>query len=180
MDTDQSEMASIQPDELPSLLSASQTGGLSGGVYREAVSLQECPDKGLGASGADASGLSMSPDSSLGSSLGSPFGSSIGSLLGSQNGVSGFPQQARLEDQNRFPLQQYSYPKPPQQPMLRHRPNPYADVPSLYDLYAQYSRRTPRLERFGEDVFLNGTGNLDDFPWIYRPGQTMSLAPATV
>jgi protein involved in polysaccharide export with SLBB domain len=169
MDSDQSEMASIQPEDLPSLLSASQTGGLGSGMSKQ----------GLGASGAGGSGLSMSPDlsSSLGSSLGSPFGSSIGSLLGGQNGASGFPQQARLEDQTRIPLQQYSYPKPPQQPMLRHRPNPYADVPSLYDLYAQYSRRTPRLERFGEDVFLNGTGNLDELPMDLPAGPDYVVGP---
>jgi protein involved in polysaccharide export with SLBB domain len=174
MDSDQSEMASIQPDELPSLLSASQTGGLSSGMSR----------KGLGSSGGDASGMSApgmstSPDlsSSLGSSLGSSFGSSIGSLLGSQNGSSGFPQQARLEDQNRFPLQQYSFPKPPQQPILRHRPNPYADVPSLYDLYAQYSKRSPKLERFGEDVFLNGTGNLDELPMDLPAGPDYVVGP---
>jgi hypothetical protein len=144
MDSDQSEMASIQPDELPSLLSAGQTSSLSG------------PSKGMGSGGAGTSGLTMPPD--LSSSLGSSLGSSIGSMLGSQNGSSGFPQQAKLEDQNRLPLQQYSFPKPPQQPMLRHQPNPYADVPSLYDLYAQYSKRSPKLQRFGEDVFLNGTG----------------------
>ena len=177
MDNDQSEMASIQPDELPSLLSASQTGGLSGGGLSGGGLSSGMSRQGMGASGAGASGLSMSPDSSLGSSLGSPFGSSIGSLLGGQNGVSGLPQQARLEDQTRFPLQQYSYPKPPQQPMLRHRPNPYADVPSLYDLYAQYSRRTPRLERFGEDVFLNGTGNLDELPMDLPAGPDYVVGP---
>src|SRR5579863_8280716 len=174
MDSDQSEMASIQPDELPSLLSASQTGGLSSGMSR----------KGLGTSGGDASGMSapgmsMSPDlsSSLGSSMGSSLGSSLGSLLGGQNGSSGFPQQARLEDQNRFPLQQYSFPKPQQQPILRHRPNPYVDVPSLYDLYAQYSKRSPKLERFGEDVFLNGTGNLDELPMDLPAGPDYVVGP---
>jgi protein involved in polysaccharide export with SLBB domain len=167
MDSDQSEMASIQPDELPSLLSASQTSGLPSGMSK----------KGLGATGGDASGLSMSPDlsSSLGSSLG--LGSSIGSMLGSQNGASGFPQQAKLEDQNRLPLQQYQFPKPAQQPMLRHQPNPYADVPSLYDLYAQYSKRSPRLERFGEDVFINGTGNLDELPMDLPAGPDYVVGP---
>jgi protein involved in polysaccharide export with SLBB domain len=162
MDSDQSEMASIQPDELPSLLSASQTTGATSGFSR----------KGMGAGGAGAGSI---PD--IGSSFGSPLGSSIGSLLGNQNGASGFPQQARLEDQNRFPLQQYSPPKPPQQPMLRHRPNPYADVPSLYDLYAQYSKRSPRLERFGEDVFRNGTGNLDELPMDLPAGPDYVVGP---
>jgi protein involved in polysaccharide export with SLBB domain len=174
MDTDQSEMASIQPDELPSLLSASQTSGFSGGGLSAGGLSSGMSRQGMGAG---ASGLSTSPDSSLGSSLGSSFGSSIGSLLGGQNGASGFPQQARLEDQTRVPLQQYSYPKAPQQPMLRHRPNPYADVPSLYDLYAQYSRRTPRLERFGEDVFLNGTGNLDELPMDLPAGPDYVVGP---
>src|SRR5580698_3857654 len=169
MDSDQSEMATIQPDELPSLLSASQSSGLGSGISRQ----------GPGASGGGASSLSMPPDrsSSLGSSLGSPFGSSIGSLLGGQTGTSGLSQQARLEDQTRFPLQQYSYPKPPEQPVLRHRPNPYADVPSLYDLYAQYSKRTPRLERFGEDVFINGTGNLDELPMDLPAGPDYVVGP---
>jgi protein involved in polysaccharide export with SLBB domain len=169
MDSDQNEMASIQPDELPSLLSASQMGGLSSGMSK----------KGLGTSGADASTSSMSPDlsSSLGSALGSSLGSSVGSLLGNQSSSSGFPQQARLEDQTRVPLQQYSFPKPPQQPMLRHRPNPYADVPSLYDLYAQYSKRSPKLERFGEDVFVNGTGNLDELPMDLPAGPDYVVGP---
>src|SRR5580704_8681821 len=163
MDSDQSEMASIQPDELPSLLSASQTSSLSG------------QSKGMGSGGAGTSGLTMPPD--LSSSLGSSPGSSIGSMLGNQNSTSTFPQQARLEDQNRFPVQQYSFPKPPQQPMLRHQPNPYADVPSLYDLYAQYSKRSPKLQRFGEDVFLNGTGNLDELPMDLPAGPDYVVGP---
>ncbi|HEY6764471.1 MAG TPA: hypothetical protein VI386_06845 [Candidatus Sulfotelmatobacter sp.] len=32
---------------------------------------------------------------------------------------------------------------------IRRQPNPYASVPSLYDLYAQVSRRTPAARRFG-------------------------------
>jgi protein involved in polysaccharide export with SLBB domain len=164
MDSDQSEMASIQPDELPSLLSASQTSGLP-----------SMSGKGMGASGTGASGLTMPPD--LSSSLNPSLGSSLGSLLGNQGGTSGFPQQARLEDQTRVPLQQYSFPKPPQQPMLRHRPNPYADVPSLYDLYAQYSKRSPKLERFGEDVFVNGTGNLDELPMDLPAGPDYVVGP---
>ena len=31
--------------------------------------------------------------------------------------------------------------------------NPYADVPSLYDLYVQAAPRTGHLERFGLEVF---------------------------
>lgn len=169
MESEESQMASIQPDELPSLLNASQSGGFSSG-----------PGKRMGGTGG-ISGLSL--PSELGASAGAFLGSS-GSLLQPQNIGSRFPQEASLQNQT-MPQQRYpySFSKPQQQPMLRHRVNPYADVPSLYDLYAQYSRRSPRLERFGEDVFLNGTGNLDELPmdlpvgpdYIVGPGDALSI-----
>src|SRR5262249_41775851 len=52
----------------------------------------------------------------------------------------------------------------PRQPALKHRPNPYADVPSLFDLYSQYTASPAALERFGAEIFRNGTGNFDDLP----------------
>ena len=69
------------------------------------------------------------------------------------------------------------------QPMLGHRPNPYADVPSLYDLYSQYSQRSPTLERFGYDIFQNDTGNVDQLPmdlpagpdYVVGPGDGLSI-----
>ncbi len=161
MDRDQSEMASIQPGDL-SLLNASQTGGMSARSMSDG-------ETGMG-------GLSAMNPQSLGASPNSPLGS-ISSILGNQNQASGFPPQARLENQRRFPLQQYWFPKPAQQPMLRHRPNPYADVPSLYDLYAQYSKRSPKLERFGADVFRNGTGNLDELPMDLPAGPDYVVGP---
>jgi protein involved in polysaccharide export with SLBB domain len=163
MENEQNEMSNMQLDELPSLLSASQAGSTSGMLKN-----------GIGESGAGVSGLTLPP--SMGSSAGSSLSSSIGSLLGGQGGTSGFPPENRL-DQTRLPLQQYSFPKPPQQPFLHHRPNPYADVPSLYDLYAQYSRRSPILERFGADVFRNGTGNLDELPMDLPAGPDYVVGP---
>ena len=58
-------------------------------------------------------------------------------------------------------------------PVIRHRVNPYADVPSLYDLYAQVSKRPIELQPFGVDVFRNGSGNLDDLPMDLPVGRTM-------
>jgi len=60
---------------------------------------------------------------------------------------------------------------------LRHRVNPYADVPSLYDLYSQYGRRSPQLVRFGDDVFRNGTGNFDQLPMDLPAGPDYVLGP---
>ena len=161
-ESDESEMASIQPDELPSLLSASQTD-ISSGLSK----------RGLSGTGGGISGMTLPP--SLGSSMG--MGSSLGSLLSRQSGASGFPQESRLDNQMRPQLPPYFTPSLPRQPILRHRPNPYADVPSLYDLYAQYSRRPIALERFGQDVFLNDTGNLDQLPMDLPAGPDYVVGP---
>jgi protein involved in polysaccharide export with SLBB domain len=164
MDRDESQMASIQPDQLPSLLSASQTGlsssrkGMLGG--------------GSDPSGSGTSGKALSP------SLESSDNSLVGSLMSRQNTEPGFgAQEARLENQRRLQSPSYTQPKLPQQPRLRHRPNPYADIPSLYDLYAQYSRQSPKLERFGVDVFRNGSGNLDQLPMDVPAGPDYVVGP---
>jgi polysaccharide biosynthesis/export protein len=68
-------------------------------------------------------------------------------------------------------------------PMLTRHPNPYADVPSLYDLYAQYSRRSPVLQRFGAEIFRNGTSNFDMLPmdipvsadYVLGPGDSLTV-----
>lgn len=62
-------------------------------------------------------------------------------------------------------------------PAIRRRGNPYAGVPSLYDLYAQVSRRSPVLARFGEDIFRNGTGNFDELPMDLPVGPDYVLGP---
>src|SRR5215469_8062381 len=90
------------------------------------------------------------------------------------------PQQAKLETnplvnserQMRRPVR-----RAPEQPRLVHRANPYADVPSLYDLYAQYSQRPTELKRFGMDIFENGTGNFDQLPMDLPAGPEYVLGP---
>lgn len=165
-DTDESQMAMMQPEELPSLLSASQTN-LSSGMSKKGM---------LGQSSAEASssisGLTLPP------SLGSAGGSSLSSMISGGNTAGELgSQQSRFENQMGASYPYYLPPKPARQPRLRHRPNPYADVPSLYDLYAQYSRRSSRLERFGEDVFENGTGNLDELPIDMPAGPDYVVGP---
>jgi protein involved in polysaccharide export with SLBB domain len=169
MDADQSEMANIQPNELSGLLSASQSGS-------SPLSSNGMMGAGGGATTPTSAGMTLPMGSSASSSLGSS--TSLGLAIGQQNTDPGFGlQQSRLERQSAFGFPTYTVPKPTQQPRLRHRPNPYADVPSLYDLYAQYSRQSPRLERFGEDVFRNGTGNLDDLPMDVPAGPDYIVGP---
>ena len=67
--------------------------------------------------------------------------------------------------------------RPLDQPRLLHRANPYADVPSLYDLYSQYARHSGPLQRFGMDVFENGSGNFDQLPMDLPAGPDYVLGP---
>ena len=90
------------------------------------------------------------------------------------------PQQARLQTNSTYPRQMQQR-RPAHttedQPALLHRANPYADVPSLYDLYSQYSRRPSELKRFGLDIFETGTGNLDQLPMDLPAGPDYVLGP---
>lgn len=97
-----------------------------------------------------------------------------------------YMQQNQRLQQNRMPanlspemnLPARSYQQRVQdQPRLMHRASPYADVPSLYDLYSQYSRRTGPLRRFGLDIFENGTGNFDQLPMDLPAGPDYVLGP---
>jgi protein involved in polysaccharide export with SLBB domain len=62
-------------------------------------------------------------------------------------------------------------------PVIHRQINPYAGVPSLYDLYTQVSGRLPALNRFGEDLFQNGTGNFDELPMDMPVGPDYVLGP---
>ncbi len=155
---DASRMARIRPDELPDLLhvdsraaSAARNGGGPGTFLLNGLE-QPLPF-----------GTSRPPIQAPGPSMNFP------SRLPETS------QPARLEK----PRQPIPSPSDLDQdrPLIRHRPNPYANVPSLYDLYTQVVRRPPVLERFGMDVFRNGTGNLDDLPMDLPAGPDYVLGP---
>jgi protein involved in polysaccharide export with SLBB domain len=170
MDTDESQVASMQPEQYPSLLTAIQPGQISAASLKSGGVPASGP--GLSSQGG-VSGLTLPP--SLG---GSGADSAFSSLTTGRSSVNELgTQQARFESPMRPPYSRYTPLKPSEQPRLRHPLNPYADVPSLYDLYAQYSRRSPRLERFGADVFLNGTGNLNELPMDMPAGPDYVVGP---
>ena len=66
---------------------------------------------------------------------------------------------------------------------LVHRPNPYADAPSLYDLYVQTSDSRHQLERFGIEVFRHEAANPEALPmdlpvgpdYVLGPGDSLSI-----
>jgi protein involved in polysaccharide export with SLBB domain/type II secretory pathway pseudopilin PulG len=64
-----------------------------------------------------------------------------------------------------------------------HTSNPYADIPSLYDLYVQAPSRTGTPQRFGAEVFRDGLRNLRALPmdlpvgpdYVVGPGDSLSI-----
>jgi len=55
--------------------------------------------------------------------------------------------------------------------------SPYADIPSLYDMYVQASARPSVLERFGIDVFRNGTPDSGSYPMDLPVGPDYVVGP---
>jgi protein involved in polysaccharide export with SLBB domain len=94
-------------------------------------------------------------------------------------------QPARSDDDRRpqFPSSssawnaELSIPSEQGRTLIRRRGNPYANVPSLYDLYTQVAGRSPALARFGMDVFRNRNGNLDALPMDLPVGPDYVLGP---
>ncbi len=64
----------------------------------------------------------------------------------------------------------------PTQRLVR-RPNPYEEIPSLYDMYLQAAARPPAVERFGMQVFENGTRDLQTIPMDLPVGPEYVLGP---
>ena len=64
-----------------------------------------------------------------------------------------------------------------------HRSNPYADIPSLYDLYVQAPSRNGTPQRFGTQVFQDGLRDLRSVPmdlpvgpdYVVGPGDSLSI-----
>ncbi len=159
-------MPQINPDQVAALIGASLSSG--GG-------------SSLGSSISDNRQSAMAKGFDMAAASGSsPFGTALG-LGETAAEISGteddeFPKEARLDARTRPSIA--AFPNAHEkQPALRRRPNPYADVPSLYDLYFQYSRRSPALERFGTEVFRDGTGNSEQLPMDLPAGPDYVLGP---
>jgi len=64
----------------------------------------------------------------------------------------------------------------PTQRLVR-KPNPYEGIPSLYDMYLQAVPRPPSVERFGMQIFENGTRDLNMIPMDLPVGPDYVLGP---
>ncbi|HYL69411.1 MAG TPA: SLBB domain-containing protein [Candidatus Limnocylindria bacterium] len=71
----------------------------------------------------------------------------------------------------------------PGPPVMVRRANPFADIPSLYDMYQQSAPPPAKLARFGIDVFRNGIGESNPLPmdmpvgpeYVVGPGDGLSI-----
>ena len=61
--------------------------------------------------------------------------------------------------------------------VMERKVNPYSDIPSLYDLYVQASPRDRNLDRFGLEMFRNGTRDLDAIPMDLPVGPDYVVGP---
>jgi len=62
-------------------------------------------------------------------------------------------------------------------PETVHRPTPYADIPSLYDLYVQAPSRNGTPQRFGGQVFRDGLRDLRSLPMDLPVGPDYVVGP---
>lgn len=58
-----------------------------------------------------------------------------------------------------------------------HRPNPYANVPALYDLYVQAAATNQQTQRFGLNVFQRGAAKTDLLPMDLPVGPDYVVGP---
>jgi protein involved in polysaccharide export with SLBB domain len=70
-----------------------------------------------------------------------------------------------------------TYQEESSRPAVVHRANPYSDIPSLYDLYEQVSPHSPKLQRFGLDVFENAPVDTTELPIDLPAGPNYVVGP---
>jgi protein involved in polysaccharide export with SLBB domain len=159
-------MSRISPEQLPGLLNASSSSTLNaatldGNAARTRFGAPQLPSyNGSLPGGGYAAGATALPQRNV-------------------NDGSDRTSDANL--QARLVTPRYQVPSPEDlnldRPQLRRRANPYANIPSLYDLYSQVSSRPAVLEHFGENIFRNGTGNIDKLPMDLPAGPDYVLGP---
>jgi protein involved in polysaccharide export with SLBB domain len=63
------------------------------------------------------------------------------------------------------------------EPQEIQAPSPYGNLPSLNDLYTQIPSGGGKLQRFGSDAFIIGTGNANELPMDLPAGPDYVLGP---
>src|SRR5581483_8696699 len=161
---DSGRMARITPEQLPGLLSTSSSAGTSFAMVDGAAQPRDRGASRIPSFGS--SGYNFGRDGSFGTQADGRY---------SSTSAAPFDQQATLE----MPREQLPSAQDLNldRPQIRRRVNPYANVPSLYDLYSQVSPRPAVIDHFGASIFRNGMGNIDKLPMDLPAGPDYVLGP---
>jgi protein involved in polysaccharide export with SLBB domain len=172
--------------------------GQDAGLGSTQLSSLKGDSQNLGSAGSEGGAADDSGSENRNSRIAQIFAASQGSPLGGSDlGIPSFPidvdntpatppsvaghtAQDLKREANRVRLSQESRRNRPMElsPVsMVHRPNPYADIPSLYDMYVQASARTGPVQRFGLEVFRNENSDLGDFPIDLPAGPDYVVGP---
>ncbi len=150
--------------------------------------------------GASSAGVGAGVGAGAGSAQGMGMGTGEGMPAGGMDGLDGLLRRGNLGDlsaaENRFDVTAPSLKDmnrtvrlpgsrgawdardrdlPPV--AMVHKVSPYADIPSLYDMYVQAASRDREPERFGMEMFRNGTRQLDAIPMDLPVGPDYVVGP---
>jgi polysaccharide export outer membrane protein len=159
-------MSRITPDQLPGLLNASASSTTNFATVDGLASMR-ARNAGSGPASLDDSITGFNPR--LGQAQ----------LQRQPSALPGRGADATMQASLEMPRRQVPSPEDLNldRPLIRRQASPYANVPSLYDLYTQVSQRPAVLEHFGASIFRNGVGNLDKLPMDLPAGPDYVLGP---
>jgi protein involved in polysaccharide export with SLBB domain len=106
----------------------------------------------------------------------------MSSQLSDMAATSGVGPETSLGTEIRRPSR-LAKPRDVASPTMVHRPSPYADIPSLYDLYVQAPSLDRAPQRFGTAVFHDGIRNRRNLPmdlpvgpdYVVGPGDSLTI-----
>ncbi len=166
------EMPRVSPDELPALLRTSRSSSPGFGTSDTGAA----SDTGLNPSGfGQLSGRDVSGSGLAGLAAMSGMADAASTLADNDPNwdTQRSSRNTQLSANARMPRERLPR---AEAPLVDHKLVPYADVPSLYDLYGQSSKRDAK-QRFAADIFARGSGNVNDLPIDLPVGPEYVVGP---
>lgn len=156
----------------------SGTGGMLGAFSENPFAAQQLGGE-MGSFGAGSNSMGLNSGNQFQNAL--LANSSLGGFQGQEGLIPEVSTSYLYNQRDLYNLSQ-PYPASTSQPVsvsqaLVPRPNPYVEIPSLYDMYLQAMPQPPALQRFGMEIFQNGTRDLDMIPMDVPVGPDYTIGP---
>jgi len=152
-------------------LSASAIPGAGGGVNEEMLRAYMA-----GGGGAGRDGTGPIPGFEIPAEFSSATGPPFNGTSGGESGVSSPPAEMAGGSQSSL-IRRLAWKNAPPPPELVRRRVPYADIPSLYDMYVQATPRPAAPRRFGAQIFESGARNSQLIPMDMPVGPDYVVGP---